>query len=191
MWTAIIVLGILGFFTYICFLIIREIYRFFTYYKEWILLEYINTKTHDETVWFDKKSNFWEYGDSLYAKGYLMTKREALFFRKLSEYIQNKDYIICPKVRLEDIIGIKNNGRFRPWIVSWKLDRSHIDFVLIGKTDLRTKFAIELDDTTHDTFRWNKSDSIKDEAFARINIPLLRFREANITPNELYSMGII
>ena len=119
-----------------------------------------------------------------------MTKREALFFRKLSEYIQNKDYIICPKVRLEDIIGVKNTGRFRPWIVSSKLDRSHIDFVLIWKTDLRTKFAIELDDTTHDTDWGNRNDSIKNEAFSKVHIPLLRFREANITPEELYRSGI-
>ncbi len=105
-----------------------------------------------------------------------MTKSEAHFYRALEGYLENKDYIICPKVRVEDIVGVKSHFGFRPWKVSWKLDRSHIDFLLIWKTDLRTKLAIEVDDPTHDTFLGKKRDNIKNEACRIAGIPLLRFR---------------
>jgi hypothetical protein len=92
-----------------------------------------NTARNDDTM-------FGIYGESLYDLGYLMTPSEEIFFKRLCEYVQDKDYIVCPKVRLWDIITIEKRRWHhiwsfigRPWQVTWKLDRSHIDFVLIGK----------------------------------------------------------
>ncbi|MBX9809475.1 DUF2726 domain-containing protein [Candidatus Gracilibacteria bacterium] len=142
--------------------------------------------THDETI-----SNFEGYEDSLYEKCYLMTKRESLFFRKLSEYTKDKDYIICPKVRVEDVIGVSKTNGMRLWGISGKLDRSHIDFVLIGKTDLKTKFAIELDDSTHDSYYAKKHDRIKNDAFECTSIKLIRFDDPNVSPEEFLRKGIV
>lgn len=142
--------------------------------------------THDETI-----SNFEWYEDSLYEKCYLMTKRESLFFRKLSEYTKDKDYIICPKVRVEDVIWVSKTNGMRLWGISGKLDRSHIDFVLIGKTDLKTKFAIELDDSTHDSYYAKKHDRIKNDAFECTSIKLIRFDDPNVSPEEFLRKGIV
>lgn len=141
----------------------------------------------------EKKSEsiFWEYIDYLYKKEYLMTKRENIFFKNLCEYIKDKDYLICPKVRLEDVVGVRSTRKwFRPWKASARLDRAHIDFILIWKTDFITKIAIELDDTTHDNGYWRDHDRAKNEAFEKVWVKLLRFRDPNTSHEEFGRMWI-
>jgi very-short-patch-repair endonuclease len=55
---------------------------------------------------------------------------------------------------------------------------------LIGKIDLKTKFAIELDDATHNSWYAKNHDKVKDEAFKCTSIPLLRFKNMEVTPEE-------
>ena len=136
---------------------------------------------------------FWVYEDGLYDRGYLMTPSEEIFFKRLCEYVKDKDYIVCPKVRLGDVIDIEKkrwhriwNFIGRPWTVSGKLNRSHIDFVLIGKKNSMIKLAIELDDPkTHHSPYARYHDKIKNEAFKHVNIPLLRFQKAEVTEDEI------
>lgn len=121
-----------------------------------------------------------------------MTKRENIFFQNLCDYIKDKDYLICPKVRLEDVIGVRSSNKwFRPWKVSSRLDRAHLDFILIGKTDFITKIAIELDDSTHDNWYWRDHDRAKNEACEKVWVKLLRFRDPNISHEEFAQNGIV
>jgi len=101
-----------------------------------------------------------------------MTLYEAMFFKNLLKYATKKGYIVCPKVRVSDIITIERkrwhrrwNFIGRPWIVSAKLDRLHVDFLLIKEKGLTTVCAIELDDKTHDSQERKKADNIKNKAF--------------------------
>ena len=155
-----------------------------------LIFLYLKTKS-----WIlEKKSEsiFWEYINYLYKKDYIMTKRENQFFQNLSEYIKDKDYLICPKVRLEDIIWVRSTHRgFRPWKASSRLDRAHVDFILIGKTDFMTKMAIELDDSTHDNSYWRDHDRAKNEAFEKVGVKLLRFRNSDISHEELRNAWIV
>jgi very-short-patch-repair endonuclease len=134
---------------------------------------------------------FGKYKTAIYGNTCIMTYAESQFFRRLCEYVKDKDYLVCPKVRVEDVIGVRKQNGFRPWIVSSKLDRSHVDFILIGKSDLKTKFAIELDDTTHTSWYAKNHDKIKDEAFKCTSIPLLRFNNMEVSHDELKLKGIV
>lgn len=144
----------------------------------------IGTSKKDESI-------FWEYINYLYKKDYLMTKRENEFFRHLCDYIKDKDYLVCPKVRLEDIVWVRSTKNwFRPWKASSRLDRAHVDFLLIGKTDYVSKFAIELDDSTHDNNYGKEHDRAKNEAFEKVWMPILRFRNSSPTHEEFASIWI-
>ncbi len=164
----------------------KRFHKVFSHWEIWdeyienTIVEDIDNEIKKENVSKEKRSSvFGEYSGHLYKKDYLMTKREASFYRTLQWYLQDKDYIICPKVRIEDIIWVRSNFWFRPWKVSWRLDRSHIDFLLIWKTDLKTKYAIEVDDYTHDSYSGKERDTVKNEACAIAGIPLLRFRDTS------------
>jgi Protein of unknown function (DUF2726) len=135
---------------------------------------------------------FGVYGESLYDRCYLMTSSELIFFRRLTEYIRDTDYIICPKVRLGDIVAIDKRRWHRmwtfigrPWTVSGKLDRSHIDFLLIDGHTSMIKCGIELDDPSHNTRESQYHDRVKNEAFDRVGLKLHRFTSEYVTPEEL------
>ena len=138
------------------------------------------------------ESPFGIYSQELKDKWYLLTPSESIFFQRLSDYLADSEYHICPKVRVWDIIYIEKkrwhrlwNFIGRPYEVSGKLDRSHIDFALIDKKTSLIKYAIELDDLSHDSPQAKYHDKVKNEAFKTVKIPILRFKEAHVTKKEL------
>lgn len=162
------------------------------YNQELILLKEPPTEVESELI---HNSSFGEYANNLYKKEYLLTYSESRFFKRLWAYISNKDYIICPKVRMEDVIWITDISTekwpMRPYWISWKLDRNHIDFVLIWKHDLRIKFAIELDDPTHNSDKSMQRDKIKNDAFLSAHVPLIRFKKVEPSFDDFKSKGIL
>jgi len=66
-----------------------------------------------------------------------------------------------------------------------KIAQKHVDFVIFDK-DLYVLFAIELDDSTHETKDAKKRDHLKDKAFAAAGIPLKRIRE--IDKKQIYKL---
>ncbi len=153
-------------------------------------LSMIYTPLNDSTL-------FWVYQDGLYSQKYLLTPSEQIFFNRLQEYIKDRDYIICPKVRLGDIIGIEKKRWHRvwtfigrPWTVSGKLDRSHIDFLLIDRKSSLIRYAIELDDSSHASPQARYHDRVKTEACESVELPLLRFQNAHVTHEEFVESWI-
>ena len=131
-----------------------------------------------------------KYGWMVTGNQYLFTRTEALFYRRLEQIIDSEKYIICPKVRIADIISLKKWGWNTPYVIFNRLAQKHVDFVLLGKSDLKIKCAIELDDYTHDTYKWREKDDFKNEMFEIARIPLFRTRNAEITTEEVKSWGI-
>lgn len=104
----------------------------------------------------------------------LLTKREYGFYCLLRREADARGLLICPKVGLKDLIGVtaRNNYMkyFRP------IAQKHIDFVICDQ-NLRVLFAIELDDSSHDTKEARKRDHFKDQALRAARIPLKRVRD--------------
>lgn len=105
-----------------------------------------------------------------YAAKSLLTNTEYTFFRKLRTAISGS-YMICPKVRLEDLCYVtdkRNYLRYRGYIRS-----RHVDFVICDFS-CNALLAIELDDASHEDRTAHQIDDFKNKLFKKIGIPLYR-----------------
>lgn len=103
----------------------------------------------------------------------ILTKNEYSFYMKLRSKI-NKDLLVFPKVRMEDIVNVNKNfdnsnkTRHRNYIKS-----RHLDFIIADK-DLRILCAVELDDSSHFSKEAKVTDKLKNDILKDAQIPLLR-----------------
>lgn len=108
-----------------------------------------------------------------YESKLLLTRTEYAFFKQLQKITDEKGYMICPKVRLEDFIYVTNRkelSKYRGYIKS-----RHVDF-LICDNDLHIICGIELDDKSHEEKEAKRIDEFKNELFETIGIRLYRIR---------------
>ena len=88
-----------------------------------------------------------DYSQAYQAK-YLLTKNEWYEYKKLQQYAENKGWIVCPKVRVLDLIEPRKGQKNYLALIN-KVQSKHVDFVLCDK-DLHIKAILELDDNSHD-----------------------------------------
>lgn len=97
-----------------------------------------------------------------YAKAYhrvsLLTAREQKEYQKLKMYADQKKLLICPKVRLLDLVTPRPGSKNYQTLLH-KVMSKHVDFVICSQ-DMQVLGIIELDDTTH-----NHKDRIERDAF--------------------------
>lgn len=151
-----------------------------------LFFKYQNKNKVSEIQWIDKfKKELEKYKYLIFKKDYVTTYSEWQFFRRLVQYTENKDVLIFTKVRVEDIIWIKaTNKGFRPYSISGRLDRSHVDFVCVQKSTLKIICAIELDDPSHISDYAKEHDAVKNFIFDFVKIPLIRFTSISPTDEE-------
>lgn len=82
-----------------------------------------------------------------YQQKYLLTKNEYREYIKLRQIAAAHNLIICPKVRLLDIIEPRKTEENYQILLN-KIKSKHIDFVICDY-ELHIKAIIELDDSTH------------------------------------------
>ena len=146
-------------------------------HKEQITKEIQNeSQNYNQTTnsnWKDNYTFDYNYSYMPYAKAHLLTKTEHAFFVTLVREALKRRLLVCPKVRLEDIIFVtdkKYRDKYRGYIKS-----RHVDFVLIDKTG-DTIAAVELDDPSHEQNEAKKIDRFKNELFQKVKIPLIRIK---------------
>lgn len=108
-----------------------------------------------------------------YKKKYLLTKAEYSFYQTLKQECDLRNFLICPKVRMEDFIEVtdkQNYMKYRGYIKS-----RHIDFLLCD-IKLNILAGIELDDKTHSQKDVQRVDNFKNGVFNTIGIPLYRIK---------------
>lgn len=80
------------------------------------------------------------------------------------------------KVRLEDILGVRaglqRGGR---QAARNRINRKHVDFLLVRSTELAPLAGIELDDSSHEEEDRQQRDAFVDSAFASAGLPLVHF----------------
>jgi hypothetical protein len=78
------------------------------------------------------------------------------------------------KVRLEDILGVKAGlERGERQAARNRINRKHVDFLLVRSTDLAPVAGIELDDSSHEEEDRQQRDDFVDSVFASAGLPLL------------------
>ena len=109
-----------------------------------------------------------------YTAAKLLTRREYAFFKALQPLAQKYNLMICPKIRLADLVSVPQGTKEVKWFNYIKA--KHVDFTLCDM-DLRVKLIIELDDSTHDRPNRQTRDDFVDRVFQQINVKLLHVRQ--------------
>lgn len=129
---------------------------------------------------FNEKFSNANYKESYQARQ-LLTKRELQEYYKLKEYADNRGWLICPKVRLFDLIEPKRGVGKKQTLVN-KIQSKHVDFVLTDR-NMNVIGVLELDDSTHDRADRKQRDSFVREALEGAGITMIQTR--CITPETL------
>lgn len=85
-------------------------------------------------------------------------------------------YVICPKVRLGDVVYIQKgtDAKLRQSIQN-RIHQRHVDFLLLDPNTLAPVLAIELDDKSHQSAAAQSRDLVKDKALKDAGLRMLRF----------------
>jgi hypothetical protein len=104
----------------------------------------------------------------------LLSRGELAFFDVLRHIVAER-WIICPKVRLVDLVQIPQNASNRRF---WfrRVSQKHVDFVICDRQGLAPILAIELDDRSHDAPTRMKRDAFVNEVCRVAELPLYRVR---------------
>ena len=111
----------------------------------------------------------------------LLTKREHQEYQKLKQYADARGWLICPKVRLWDLIEPKKSSGDRQKLIN-RIQSKHVDFVLVDP-ELNVIGVLELDDSTHDREDRKQRDSFVRDALEGAGITMIQTR--SITPETL------
>lgn len=109
-----------------------------------------------------------------YLRADILTPTEYKFWEKLYFKCSSHNLIVCPKVRMEDIINVDKNHPNREALRS-KIKSRHIDFIICD-SHLRVLAGLELDDRSHLSQKAQQADNFKNEVFNSLDIPLFRIK---------------
>lgn len=106
----------------------------------------------------------------------LLTRNEWIAYQTLEEIAKANELVICPKVRLIDIIEPKR-GEGEAALRA-KVIQKHVDFV-ICKSNLQILGVVELDDSSHDTAKRIERDKFVDEILTDVGYTVIHTRYIN------------
>ena len=118
----------------------------------------------------DKNATKKDYSQS-YQRKYLLTKNEYREYMKLRQYAAEKGLLICPKVRLLDIIEPRKGEKDYKSLF-FKIQAKHVDFVICD-ADLRIKGILELDDSSHDQEDRKERDAFVDQILTSVGYKVI------------------
>ncbi|MEO6874672.1 MAG: DUF2726 domain-containing protein [Opitutaceae bacterium] len=124
--------------------------------------------------------------DAYYLRKTLFTPAERSLLGVLEPMLPI-DVRVFGKVRLEDIIGVKKGlGRGQAQAARNRINRKHVDFLLVTVSDLRPIVGIELDDASHEEENRQERDAFVDSAFSSAGLPLIHIpAQRTYSPAEL------
>ena len=95
--------------------------------------------------------------------------------------------VVCPKVALGDLFFAKPEDPRQRRILTNRIDRKHVDFLLCKPGSMRPVAGVELDDRSHERADRRERDQFFEEVFRVAGLPLLRFpAQHTYSPNEIY-----
>lgn len=115
-------------------------------------------------------------------KDWLMTPAEMNFYERLFA-IAGDRYWVFAQVHLDDLLDHRIKGQ------SWRgalsaIQRKSVDYVLCDRQSMKTVYAVELDDSSHDTPERQERDKRVEQLLASVDLPLVRFRDVSVMTDE-------
>lgn len=105
-------------------------------------------------------------------KRHFFSQTERVFFVALLNATKDLPITVLSKVRLNDLLEATGDSK---QATNNRINRMHVDFVLLSQPDFQPLVAIELDGASHNSQRQQTSDAKKDAAFKAAGLPLVRF----------------
>jgi very-short-patch-repair endonuclease len=105
-------------------------------------------------------------------KRYFFSQAERAFFIALTNATKGIPVTVMSKVRLNDLVEPFGDNR---QATNNRINRMHVDFVLLSQPDFQPILGIELDGSSHQRQAQQTRDAKKDAAFKAAGLPLLRF----------------
>lgn len=119
-----------------------------------------------------------DYSQS-YQRKYLLTKNEYREYMTLRKLAEEKNLIICPKVRLLDIIEPRKGEKDYKSLF-FKVQAKHVDFVVCDK-ELRIKAVLELDDNSHNQKDRQARDTFVNQILTSVGYKVIHTRSVTET----------
>lgn len=104
----------------------------------------------------------------------IFTRNEWQNYKTLRDVATVKGYIICPKVRLLDIVKPKS-GEKKYKTLLYKIQSKHVDFVICDQ-NMNIKAIIELDDKSHDSEKGKERDTFVDTVLRSVGYKVIHTR---------------
>ena len=119
-----------------------------------------------------------DYSQS-YQRKYLLTKNEYREYMTLRKLAAEKDLIICPKIRLLDIIEPRKGEKDYKSLF-FKIQAKHVDFAICDST-LKIKAILELDDNSHERKDRQARDAFVDQILTSVGYKVIHTRSVTET----------
>lgn len=130
-------------------------------------------------VFASLKKRLPEKGDVYYLRKSLLTPAERSFLGVLEPQLPLGTRLFS-KVRLEDVFGVKSGlDRSARLAARNRINRKHVDFLVVRASDFAPVAGIELDDSSHAEEDRQARDALVDSVFASAGLPLLHFPAKN------------
>ena len=101
--------------------------------------------------------------------------------------VTGEGLVVCPKVALGDLFFAKPEDPRQKRILTNRIDRKHVDFLLCKPGTMRPVAGVELDDRSHDRPDRRERDEFVENVFRAAELPLLRFpAQHSYSPTEIY-----
>ena len=107
----------------------------------------------------------------------LLTQNEWIAYKRLKQIADKRFLVICPKVRLLDIVEPKPNDPKWSLLMN-KIKSKHVDFVICD-LNLHILGVVELDDLTHDSPDRQLRDQFVDEILLDVGYTVIHTRYVN------------
>jgi hypothetical protein len=107
-----------------------------------------------------------------------LSAAEFSFYKVLDQAV-GREYIICPKVGLDDIFFVTVKDRSKHSTYLNKINRKHVDYLLCDPMTMKPVCGIELDDLSHQRKDRMDRDIFVDQLFKDAGLSLVHVNNKN------------
>jgi Protein of unknown function (DUF2726) len=119
-------------------------------------------------------------------KDWFFTRAESAAFHTISRSLEGQPLTVLSKVRLLDLFLVPDRPRGNS--TRNRLIQKHVDFVIISLPECCPVLAIELDGASHANAKQQARDAVKDAAFAKSGLQLVRIENGQVTKNRVLAL---
>lgn len=132
----------------------------------------------ESNPWDEKTKAQYFYG----RKPMIMSEAETSFYHRLESVVDGR-YYIFPQIHLSALLINQTKGRY--WKAAFqRINRTSVDYVLCDKQTMSPVYAVELDDSTHDSENRKARDAGVEKMLRDVGLPLLRFRNVEAMTDD-------